>query len=501
MLRALECSRPDNIFPWQKRMRLFFLSISAWSLVLVACAPVGPDYRPPKNDLPARWSAQQTTLSPSAANTREPWWGIFNDPLLNRLVSQAIAANQDLAIATSRLKAARARHRIATAAADPTVAAAAAYSQSRSSGNTGASGTTKDLYQAGFDADWELDLFGGKRRAVEAAAATVSASQENVRDVLISLEAEVARNYFELTGGRKRLATARKNLAAQDLTLSTVTGRFQLGLASQLEVAQARTQRSFVAAGIPALEQKNTENLNQLAVLLNRQPAEMYEQLATVAADADPPPILSAGLPSDLLRRRPDIRRAERQLAAATAEVGVATADLFPRFSLSALIGLQSNSLSDLFSSGSRYWSIGPSLNLPIFNRDKLQAAVAISEAERGEMILTYEQTVLTAFVETETLLDRYKREQEARDDLRQAVQTGRQAVSFNEGLYRTGLADLTDVLASQRTLYQTEDQLIQSEQQLLLTAIALYKAVGGGWEIAEKTAAPTSNPPRQKTH
>jgi NodT family efflux transporter outer membrane factor (OMF) lipoprotein len=291
-------------------------------------------------------------------------------------------------------------------------------------------------------------------------------------------------------------------LTAQDQTLSTVEGRFRLGLASRLEVAQTKTQRSLVAAEVPTLEQKITENLNQLALLLNRQPAKLSQQLLTATVEADPPPILSAGLPSDLLRQRPDIRRAERQLAAATAEVGVATADLFPRFSLSALIGLQSNSLSDLISSGSRYWSIGPSLNLPIFNRASLQAAVTISETERDEMLLSYEQTVLAAFVETETLLDQYRREQEARNDLRQAVQAGRQAVSFNEGLYREGLADLTDVLASQRTLYQTEDQFIQSEQQLLLTAIALYKAVGGGWEIAERMAnGPDTDQSHQKTH
>lgn len=477
-------------------MRLHLITCAWFLLLLTACVPVGPDYQPPQSHLPAAFTTlQETEPQHVPGDNRTRWWGLFNDPLLLQLVDQALAANQDLHIAESRIKAARARYLMTEAAADPSLAAAGLYSQSQRSDNTGSSSNTgsQDLFQAGFDADWELDIFGGQRRSIEAAAATLSASEENRRDVLISLEAEVARNYFELRGSQRRLATARNNLIAQEKTLASVEGRYGLGLVSKLEVAQTQTQKSLLAATLPALDQKIASSTGQLALLLNMQLPEIAPLLSTSTTPPDLPLYLPTGLPSDLLRRRPDIRRAERQLAAATAEIGVATADLFPRFSLSGLVGLQSSSLSDLVSSGSRFWSYGPSFNLPLFNRQKLKAAVTITEAQREEMQASYEKTVLSALIETENALIQFAREQETRGSLASAVQTGRQAVKLNEGLYSSGLTDLTDVLSSQRTQYQAEDQLIQSEQQLALSSITLYKALGGGWEIAEQTTNATS--------
>ncbi len=494
------------------------------ALLLTACAPVGPDYQPPRPDLPARWSMEQKSHAAAPVESNGRWWHLFNDPLLSDLISRAITANQDLRIAGSRIKAARARYRITAADSAPSLAASAAYTHSRRSENTGATGGSqdlentgstagnqdlentgstagnRDLYEAGFDADWEIDLFGGQRRAIEAATATFAASQENRRDVLITLEAEVARNYFELRGSQRQLATAKDNLAAQAMTLATVQGRFRLGLVSRLEVVQAQTQKSLLAALLPALEKKIAQSTSQLALLLNLQTASLASRLAQPAVSPEFPQSLPAGLPSDLLRRRPDIRRAERQLAAASAEIGVATADLFPRFSLTALAGLQSSSLSDLVSSGSRFWSLGPSLSLPLFNREKLQAAVEITEAQQEEMLAGYEKAVLAALIETENTLILFSREQETRSSLAEAVKTGRQAVTLSEGLYKSGLTDLTDVLTSQRTQYQAEDQLIGSEQQLALYTIALYKALGGGWEIAEQAASGLSPADRQ-TH
>ena len=472
-------------------MRRVCLLPGTWLLMLLlaACAPVGPDYRPPATSMPGNWTAGPGRALPAAADHSRRWWGLFADPVLSRLVDRAIAANHDLRIAASRITAARARLRQTSAAASPSLGAGAGSTHARRSDNAGSDGGSRDLYETGFDAAWEVDLFGGQRRAIEAATATLAASEENRRDVLISLEAEVARSYFELRGNERLLATARNTLAAQEKTLAVVAGRRQLGLASGLEAAQAETQRSLVAAQIPALEQKIAAGRNQLALLLDLQPAEMVRRLAGAAPAVTLPPSLPAGLPSDLLRRRPDIRQAERQLAVATAEVGVATADLFPRFSLSGLIGLQSASLADLVSSGSRYWSIGPSLSLPVFDRRRLQATVIISEAAREEMQANYEKVVLAALLETEDALVAYDREQETRDRLAAAVTTGSQALAFNEGLYATGLADLTDVLASQRTLYGAEEQLIVSDQRLAIDVIALYKALGGGWQLAGKAA------------
>ena len=481
------------------------LIIRAWPLLLLlaACAPVGPDYTPPAPDLPARWGTEPGGQPPAATESGDRWWNLFDDPLLNDLLARAITANHDLRIAGSRIKAARARYRQATASSGPQLAAEASSAHSRRSDNTGSSNNARgsqNLFQTDFDADWEIDLFGGQRRTVEASSATFEASRENRRDVLITLEAEVAGNYFELRGSQKRLATARASLAAEDMTLTTVQGRFQLGLASRLEVAQTETQKSLLAAQIPDIEKKIAQSTSQLALLLNLPRADLASRLAKPGVTPDLPPTLPAGLPSDLLRRRPDIRLAERRLAAASAEIGVATADLFPRFSLSALVGLQSSSLADLVDSGSRFWTAGPSLSLPLFNRETLQAAVDITKAEHEEMFATYERTVLAALIEVENALVQFAREQEVRSSLARAVTTGRQAVTFNEGLYKAGLADLTDVLAGQRTLYQAEDQFLQAEQQLLLTTIALYKALGGGWEIAEQTAAvPASTQPPRK--
>jgi NodT family efflux transporter outer membrane factor (OMF) lipoprotein len=482
----------------------FPLIIRAWPLVLLlaACAPVGPDYTPPAPDLPAGWSTEHGGRPPAATASGERWWSLFDDPLLDELIDRAITANHDLRIAGSRIKAARARYRIAATSSGPSLAAGASTTHSRRSDTSGSTNNDRDsqnLFQADFDANWEIDLSGGQRRTIEASSAAFEASLENRRDVLITLEAEVAGNYFELRGSQKRLTTARASLAAQDMTLDTVQGRFDLGLASRLEVVQTETQKALLAAQIPELEKNIAESASRLALLLNLPRADLVSRLAEPVITPDLPLTLPAGLPSDLLRRRPDIRLAERRLAAATAGIGVATADLFPRFSLSALVGLQSSSLADLVDSGSRFWSLGPSLSLPLFNRQELHAAVDITKAEHEEMIATYEQTVLAALIEVENTLIQFAREQEVRSSLAEAVTKGRQAVTFNEGLYKAGLADLTDVLAGQRTFYQAEDQLLQAEQQLLLSTIALYKALGGGWEIAERTAAaPTANQPSQ---
>ncbi|RPH42265.1 MAG: hypothetical protein EHM86_02795, partial [Desulfobulbaceae bacterium] len=240
--------QPTFTHPPRHRMRHPLITC-AWSLLLLtACVPVGPDYQPPQSHLPAAFTTlQETEPQHVPDDNRTRWWGLFNDPLLLQLVDQALAANQDLRIAESRIKAARARYLMTEAAADPYLAAAGLYSHSQRSDTTGSSSNTgnQDLFQAGFDADWELDIFGGQRRSMEAAAATLSASEENRRDVLISLEAEVARNYFELRGSQRRLVTARNNLIAQEKTLASVEGRFGLGLVSKLEVAQAQTQKSL----------------------------------------------------------------------------------------------------------------------------------------------------------------------------------------------------------------------------------------------------------------
>lgn len=473
-------------------------ALLSWGLIslLAACAPVGPDYQPPHPDLPTTWratGAQPTSQTESAMLGQ--WWIRFNDPLLDSLIKRATAANLDAKIAAARVRQARAQYRLTTAAAAPTVDVSGAYSNIRRSGNASGSnsGTTQDLFQAGFDAGWELDIFGGARRAKETAAALLAAAGEERNDVLISLNAEVARNYLELRGSQQRLATADRTLAVQEQNLALARGRLDSGFGNQLEVVQAETQLALTRAQLPPLQNNIGQARNLLALLLGLPPGALDGELATVAPLPQPPELLPATLPSELLRRRPDIRRAERQLAAATAEIGVATAELFPRFSLSALLGLQSNSLSTLVSAGSRYWTVGPTLSWSLFDAGRARANIDLNKGRREEAEAVYEKTVLTALSEVENALQALQREAETRQTLAAAVASAERAVELASGRYRAGLSDFLEVLQSQSALYQSRDQLVQSEQQLDQDLVALYKALGGGWDSgdAAQSAAP----------
>jgi NodT family efflux transporter outer membrane factor (OMF) lipoprotein len=448
-------------------------------LALVACAPVGPDYQPPKTHMPGQWQELSTeTFSPGTGQT-ELWWMLLGDPLLDKLVARAANFNNDLKIAEANIREARAQRIIA--AATGSLAGSAAAARSRRSDNTSSSGGSQDLFLVGFDAGWELDIFGGVRRATEAADAGLAASREDFRDVLVSLQGEVVGNYIELRGGQMRLATTWNNIASQQKTVDLVKGRFEVGLGNELDLVQAQTQLSLLKALVPALEKSIRQLMHQLALLLGQSPEALVAELSPQADIPPIPPLLQIDLPSELLRQRPDIRSAERRIAAATAEIGVATAELFPRFSLTGLLGLQSSSLSDLVASGSRYWSYGPVINLNIFDQGAARAGIEISKARRDSALAVYEQTVLTALAEVEDALVAFAKEKKTSEILREAVASGKKAVRISNGLYETGLADFLNVLQSERTLYQSEDQLVQSNQRLALAMVSIFKALGGG--------------------
>lgn len=469
------------------------IALIGWGLtaLLVACAPVGPTYQPPtRPELPAAWGGT-TDGNVNQAEVTEVkelghWWTLFNDPRLDSLIQRAITANLDLKIAEARIIQARAQYRLTTAAATPKVGVSGEYANSRRSENAGASngGTTQDLFQAGFDAGWEIDIFGGARRAAEAAEARLAAAGENSTDVRVSLEAEVARNYLELRGSQQRLATARLNLVGQEKTLELARGRRQFGIGNELEVAQAETQLAVTRAKLPPLANSAGQSIYRLALLLGLPPQALTMELSATAPLPALPARLPETLPSELLRRRPDIRRAERQLAAATADIGVATAELFPRFSLTGLTGLQSTSLSDLLSSGSRYWTVGPTVLWPLFDGGRVRANIALNQGLKEEAQAAYEKAVLTALSEVETALLAQAREEETRRTMAVAVTAGERAVELASGRYRAGLTTFLDVLLGERLLYESQDQLVQSEQQLAVNLVALFKALGGGWDI-----------------
>jgi outer membrane protein, multidrug efflux system len=470
----------------------FQAAVILLALLFSACTAVGPSYKAPKSEMPFHWLEKSPTVIERAGTNLAVWWSRFKDPVLDSLIQQAIASNQDLLIAETHIREARAQRVIAAAEGSPGVAATGAYTSIHEGENASLGKIDQDLFQAGFDANWELDIFGGIKRATEAAEASVAASVENKRDVLVSLVAEVARNYVELRGGQQRLAITRENISLQKQVVDMVERRFRVGFGSELEVVQARTQLALIRSQVPALKNSISRSRHQLSLLLGKTPEAVLPELAATGSIPASPPRIPVTLPSTLLRQRPDIRRAERQLAAATAEIGVSTAELFPRFSLSALLGLESVGLSNLVSSGSRFWSAGPKVQWSLFDAGKARAGVEISKSRRDRAQQVYEKTVLAALTEVEDTLSAYSREKESFEILQTAVDAARRAVDISKNQYSLGLVDFLNVLQTEQAFYQSRDRLVQSKARFALDTVALYKALGGGWQHPKEEKTPT---------
>ncbi|WP_333874141.1 efflux transporter outer membrane subunit [Methylobacter sp.] len=465
----------------------------AVTLLLSGCFAVGPDYEPPKMPIPQQWA--ETTAAPGFQPDK--WWKTFNDPVLDTLIGDAIASNLDLKLALERVKDARALRSATIAAGLPSLDARSNISRrfnntstpssqtggtSSAGGGFGIGNQLINIFQMGFDAQWELDFFGGVRRAVEAADATIDVEVENSRDVLITLLGDVARNYIELRANQRLAAITRDNLHTQLDTLGLTQIRQQTGLASMLEVTQAQALSATTEAQLPNYEALVKQSIHALSVLLGKEPGALAIRLdqqgliPAVAAN------VITNLPSELLQRRPDIRRAERQLAVANASVGIATAELYPKVNLAAFIGLQNTTITDFTPLG-KSWSAASSLSMPIFNWGKLNANIKSKKAQFEQVFLTYQSTVLSAFKEVEDALIAYSKEQERHKALAKAVEANQLAVQLADERYRKGLTAFLDVLESQTALYQTQSLLITSESQLSSDLVALYKALGGGWQ------------------
>ena len=462
------------------------------AILFLAGCTVGPNYKTPVAKVPANFT---TTAIDKNAEPIADWWTTLQDPTLNSLVERAVLGNPDLRLAQARVREARAQRGIISADLYPDVNAGASYQRSRLSRNliprsTGeATEVDGDLFQAGFDASWELDVFGGTRRNIEAADADLAGEIENSRDVLVTLLAEVARNYVDLRASQRQSAIARSNLQAQQETLELTRTRFEAGLASSLDVSRAEAQVQTTAAQIPSLEITSRQSIHLLSVLLGREPGALVAELSPATAIPSSPPEAPVGLPSELVRRRPDIRRAERGVAAATARIGVATADLFPKFSITAALGVGSLKVGDLVDGDSGFWTILPGVSLPIFNRGRIHSNIAVQNAREEQALVTYEQAVLTSLREVEDALVAYSGNQNRRKKLAGAVDANRSAVDLANELYREGLTDFLSVLQAQRDLFASEDALAQGDRNVTADFIALYKALGGGWEAgaAEK--------------
>ncbi len=480
-------------------------------LALLSGCMVSPRVRLSSLPLPNDWSAAQApdttrdSVPPQARPVAEltHWWKALPDPLLHALIDRAVAANLDVREAEARVREARAARTTTAAAAWPLIDVSGSYLRSRRSESVisapsstsggdpaGARGSVfgfsgeQEFFQTGFDASWELDIFGRVHWAVKAAEADIAAAEENRRDVLVTLLAEVARNYVELRGFQQRLAIAHENIQAQQESLELTRVRFQAGLTSALDVAEAEALLATTRAQVPTLESGARQSMHRLGVLLGRAPGALLEELAPRA------PIPAAtlggtiGFPADLLRRRPDIRRAERELAAATARLGAATADLYPRFSLVGIIGFQSLDLADLAEWPSRFWTTGPTSRWPVFDAGRVRAHIQVQDARQEQALARYERTLLRALEDVENALVAYAREQERRRLLSETVRADQEAVNLATERYTGGLTDFLNVILAQRALYTNQDALAQSETAVVLDLIALYKALGGGWEV-----------------
>ena len=450
------------------------------AVALGGCAAVGPDYSEPQLAVPAGWSAGTGTDAMDAVLLAR-WWHGFGDPVLDRLVADALAANLDLAQARARLREARARRGVAGAALAPSVDASLSGSRSRSSGQSG-SGSTRELYSAGFDASWELDVFGGLRRSVEAAQADLEASVESLSDTRVSLAAEVALNYIDLRTAEQRLAIAEESIASRGENHQIIRWRQQAGLVSELDLAQATTDLESTRAVLPPLRTAVTEAKNRLAVLLGRNPGEL-ESLV----HADRPIPLAAGeivaaIPADTLRQRPDVRVAERRLAAQTARLGEAEAARYPSFRLSGSLGLEALELDALADRDANTRSLFGGITAPVFNAGRIAANIEIQDALVEQARLAYRAAVLAALEEVENALTAVANTDARRAKLAEAAAAARTTLAIAEYRYASGLADFLSVLDAQRTQLSLDEQLAGSTGELARAQVRLYKALGGGW-------------------
>lgn len=463
--------------------------------VLGACV-VGPDYRRPDLPTPTTWEAQDghRVSAESADLTR--WWASFGDPVLDALVERAARANLDLKQATARVREARAETGIARGARRPEVGNPGSAGRQRLSENGPFPVTDPEssLYRSGFDAHWELDLFGGLRRAEEAARAELEASIEDRRDVLVTLLAEVARAYVELRCNQRLETIVRRNVAAARATLELTRTRLVAGMATNLDVARAEALLAVTEAPLPRYEAAEHVAIHRLGLLLGEHPQALASELSVERPIPAPPDRILVGLPSELLQRRPDVRRAERRLAAATARIGAAVAERYPKVSLSGAFGLESTSLSSLHDAASRAWSIGPSVRWPLFAGGRIAAGIEAQDARAEQALHAYEETLLLALEDVENALVHYLREWDHRRALEATAEADRRAVSLSDELYRKGLTSFLDVLEAERGLYEAELLLAESEAASSLHVVSLYKALGGGWESeAEATAGPAA--------
>ncbi|MCX8957323.1 efflux transporter outer membrane subunit [Erwinia psidii] len=501
-----------NVFPCLTRSRLSALLVA--TLTLSACS-VGPDYHAPKPATPASFHALSSDRGskPQATATSPAWWTSFNDPQLDSLIARAIAGNLNLQQAVLRIAGSRQQLNQARGAWLPSVNGKLSAQRQQEGlkgilesknvyqqvdqNNSQLSSTLDELtkpvgmYQGSFDASWELDLWGKVRRQVEAADAQQQESLESRNDALVSLEAEVARTWLQLRGAQAVAQTLQSQIDVADQTLELTRSQQKYGLAPAMDVEKARAQLSSLHAQLPQYEAQIHQAMNGLAVLTGKPPGALDGELSAVRPLPALPKVVPVGLPSTLARRRPDVRQAEAKLHAATANIGVSVAQLFPDLSLTGQFGMRNTDISYLDNWSSHFYSFGPSVSLPIFQGGRLVSGVKMARAEQASAALNYRQTVLTALQDVENALVSYRTDQQQVAGLDQSVEAFQNAFNLANDSYAKGLSSFIEALDAQRQLSQAQQQAISARLQSSLDLVALYKALGGGWELYQDVKLP----------
>ena len=460
---------------------------------LTACAPVGPDYHRPEVFVPKQF-VNATTVLLNSKSTEIRWWEAFNDRLLNELVEEGLRSNPDLRIATANLREARALRSESQFDLFPTVTANAFSTViQRSQGIFGFRNGDFNLINTGFDATWELDFFGRIRRSIEARTAEAENFEAQRRDAIVSLVAELARNYFELRGTQHQMEVAKKNAGNQAATLKYTVARLNGGQGTALDTARAEEQLNSTLATIPPLESRIRRAIHRLAVLVGKTPGQLYSRLENSEPLPLAPAIVNISNPATLLQRRPDIRAAEQTLAATTASIGVVTADLFPRVTFVGNVALEARSFAGLGAAGGNTYSFGPSIRWAAFDLGRVWTQLKAVKARKESDLAFYEKTVLRALEETENSLVEFGQLQGRRNFYRSAVAAGEKATRLARLRYQDGVSDFLAVLDAERRLLESQDRLAQTETDTATALVAVYKALGGGWEWEYQAAAPSS--------
>jgi hypothetical protein len=500
-------------------------AILATLAALAGCTIMGPDFRPPEPASAVTWIGPQPAGKkpprsvPVQAQADPAWWKIFADPQLDALEQRVAGANLDIRAATIRIAESRAQLGIAESARMPTLNGSASYTRQQASNNgffslanaatgrsqtaaSGASGATTggiasrglkpfDIWQGGFDASWEADLWGRVSRSIESAAALEEAAREARNDALLSSLAEVARDYIQLRGAQAQLKIAQDNVKTARESLSLTRQRAEGGVTTDLDVANASAQLRTTLSQIPSLEAQEAQWINALSLLLGQPPGTLRAELQTPKPVPPVPPKVPVGLPSELARRRPDIRMAEANLHAATASIGVAEASFYPSLRLTGSIGLQSLQVNRAFDLASTQYAVGPGLTIPLFEGGQLRAALRLRKAAEQEAAVTYQKTVLSAWHDVDNALTAYRTQQARREELAAAEADSHRALTIAQSRYQQGVADFLTVLDAQRNLLATQQQLADSTTAVSADLVALYKALGGGWETGAEQPEP----------